>query len=49
MKKAYQAPQLVSYGSIADRTFATPGGNIKGCTSNCHMDKFNEPSALAAS
>jgi len=47
-KKAYQPPRVFEYGPIGDHTFQTPGGT-KGCTANCHMDNFNEPSALAAS
>lgn len=47
-KKLYEAPMLVAYGSVADRTYNTPGG-VKGCTSNCHLDMFNENSANAAS
>ena len=45
MKKQYETPRLVSYGSIADRTFTTPGGNVKGCKTDCHLDKFGEQSA----
>jgi hypothetical protein len=45
--KEYRPPKLVSYGPIADHTFATPGGNVKGCISNCHQDNFNEPSGLS--
>ena len=41
----YRAPKVVDYGSIADHTFTTPGGH-KGCTTNCHIDKFNENSGL---
>ena len=41
----YEAPKVVDYGSIADHTFQTPGG-VKGCTANCHLDSFNEQSAL---
>jgi hypothetical protein len=40
----YEAPKVVDYGSIADHTFQTPGGE-KGCTSNCHLDMFDEQSA----
>lgn len=47
MKKAYAPPRLIEYGRIADCTFATPHGQIKGCKSNCHIDKFGEPSALS--
>jgi len=48
-KKAYQAPELIEYGPIGDHTFTTPHGQVKGCTTNCHTDNFNELSALAAS
>lgn len=41
----YEAPKVVDYGSIADHTFTTPGGE-KGCQTNCHLDTFNEQSAL---
>jgi hypothetical protein len=47
MKKAYITPTLVEYGRIADCTFATPHGQVKGCKANCHLDKFGEPSALS--
>jgi len=47
MKKLYSAPALVAYGRIADNTFATPHGQVKGCTENCHQDNFDEPSALS--
>ena len=48
MRKAYAPPKLVEYGRIADCTFTTPSGTVKGCTSNCHLDSFNENSALPA-
>lgn len=48
-RKAYQAPRLVEYGPIGDHTFATPNGNVKGCTTNCHLDSFTENSSLPAS
>lgn len=44
----YEAPKVVDYGSIADHTFQTPGGQ-KGCTVNCHIDSFNENSGLSGS
>jgi hypothetical protein len=47
VRKAYEAPRLVSYGLIADHTFATPHGQIKGCLVNCHLDNFGEQSALS--
>jgi hypothetical protein len=47
-KKPYEAPKLQEYGSIADRTFQTPGG-VKGCTTNCHLDHFTEQSSLGGS
>lgn len=40
----YEAPTIVDYGSIVEHTFTTPGGAVKGCTVNCHLDKFNEHS-----
>jgi len=43
----YETPVVTDLGSIADHTFTTPGGT-KGCTVNCHLDMFNEQSALAA-
>jgi hypothetical protein len=42
----YEAPKVVDYGSIADHTFQTPGGQ-KGCQTNCHIDSFSENSALS--
>lgn len=45
MRKAYAPPKLVEYGKIADCTFTTPNGQVKGCTSDCHLDSFNENSA----
>lgn len=47
MKKTYSSPRLVEYGRIADCTFATPHGNVKGCQVNCHIDNFGEQSALS--
>jgi hypothetical protein len=44
----YERPEVMDFGSIADHTFATPGGNEKGCTANCHLDSFTENSALPA-
>lgn len=44
--KQYASPRLVAYGRIADNTFATPGGNVKGCTTVCHLDSFAEQSAV---
>ena len=48
-KSAYQPPRVVAYGPIGDHTFTTPGGNVKGCRENCHLDKFSENSALSGS
>ena len=48
MRKAYAPPRLVEYGRIADCTFTTPSGTVKGCQVNCHPDSFNEQSALSA-
>jgi hypothetical protein len=45
MKKPYATPTLVGYGRIADTTFATPHGQVKGCTVDCHLDNFGEQSA----
>jgi hypothetical protein len=44
----YEKPTVVDYGSITDHTFQTPGG-VKGCQTNCHLDSFNEQSALPVS
>jgi hypothetical protein len=48
MKKQYTSPKLVVYGGIADHTFVTPHGNVKGCTTVCHLDSFAENSATGA-
>ena len=48
-RKVYQAPGLVTYGPIGDHTFTTPGGTVKGCRTNCHLDSFMENSSLPAS
>jgi hypothetical protein len=46
-KKPYETPRLMEYGSIADRTFQTPGG-FKGCQENCELDPmFGEPSGIS--
>lgn len=45
----YEKPEVTDFGSIADHTFTTPGGNVKGCTTNCHLDKYNENSGLSPS
>jgi hypothetical protein len=47
MRKSYEAPSLVIYGRIADSTFTTPHGQVKGCKVNCHLDNFGEQSALS--
>jgi hypothetical protein len=47
MKKTYASPTLVAYGPIADCTFTTPHGQVKGCQVNCHLDNFGENSALS--
>jgi hypothetical protein len=44
----YEKPVVTDFGSIVDHTFTTPGG-VKGCQVNCHIDMFQEQSALAAS
>ncbi len=44
----YETPVVMDLGSIADHTFTTPGGNTKGCLTNCHLDSFTEQSALPA-
>ena len=44
MRKPYESPRLVVYGPIADCTFMTPGGNIKGGAPTCVFDKFSEHS-----
>jgi hypothetical protein len=45
----YQVPEVTDFGSIVDHTFTTPHGQVKGCTVNCHLDNFNEQSALPTS
>jgi hypothetical protein len=45
----YEKPQVTDYGSITDHTFTTPNGNVKGCQANCHLDNFQENSALRTS
>ncbi|MGZ3387864.1 MAG: hypothetical protein ACXVB5_23585 [Isosphaeraceae bacterium] len=45
----YETPVVTDLGSIADHTFTTPHGQVKGCTANCHLDKFTENSALPGS
>ncbi|HEX9631374.1 MAG TPA: hypothetical protein VGA02_02835 [Gemmatimonadales bacterium] len=48
MKAEYVTPQLVDYGSIAQRTLQTPGRAIKGGAPDCsHLDKFVELSGLS--
>lgn len=48
MKTPYQPPQLVDYGSIAERTLQTPGNAIKGGAPDCsHLDKYVELSGLS--
>jgi hypothetical protein len=49
VKKSYKAPTVTTYGPIGDHTFQTPGGNVKGCVTSCHLDNFNENSALSGS
>ena len=44
----YVTPSITDFGSIVDHTFQTPGG-VKGCQTGCHIDSFNEQSALAGS
>jgi hypothetical protein len=44
----YEKPEVTDFGSIVDHTFTTPHGTVKGCTVNCHLDNFNEQSALTA-
>jgi len=48
MRKPYESPTLIVYGHIADCTFTTPGG-MKGCKTDCHVDKFTELSANTVS
>ncbi|MGH9254310.1 MAG: hypothetical protein ACRD3C_07045 [Vicinamibacterales bacterium] len=48
-KKAYESPRVIEYGPIGDHTFTTPGGNVKGCVTRCHLDSFSENSALSGS
>ena len=46
MRKIYEQPKLVEYGPITDCTFMLPGGNIKGCVTDCHLDKYGEQSGI---
>jgi hypothetical protein len=48
-RMTYERPEVTDFGSIADHTFTTPGGNVKGCQANCHLDSFTENSALRLS
>jgi hypothetical protein len=43
-KLEYETPEITDYGSIAEHTFLTPG-HPKGCTVDCHTDKWMENSA----
>ena len=42
MKKIYKPPTVIQYGPIAEHTFQTPGGHVKGCGVRCNLDNFNE-------
>jgi hypothetical protein len=42
MRKIYKSPTLMQYGHIADHTFTTPGGHIKGSVGTIHVDNFGE-------
>jgi hypothetical protein len=44
----YEKPVVTDLGSIVDHTFTTPHGQVKGCQTNCHLDKFTENSGLTA-
>jgi hypothetical protein len=44
----YETPVVMDFGSIADHTFTTPHGAVKGCQTGCHLDNFTEQSALPA-
>ncbi len=46
MRKPYEVPKLVVHGSITDCTFTLPGGNVKGCVTDCHLDKYGEQSGI---
>lgn len=48
-KVQYVTPQLVDYGSIAERTLTTAGGvGVKGGAPDCsHLDKWVELSGLS--
>jgi hypothetical protein len=48
MKKTYKAPTLIQYGPIEDHTFQTPGGHVKGCVADCHLDNFTETAGRPA-
>ncbi len=41
-KKAYETPQLIEYGSIAERTLDNPGKGDKSDNTNFLTDKFGE-------
>lgn len=43
MRLAYEAPEVVDYGSIAEHTFNNPGKGDKSAEPLA-PDKFNEPS-----
>ena len=42
MRKIYKPPTLIQYGHIADHTFTTPSGHIKGSVGTMHVDNFGE-------
>lgn len=48
MEIQYEKPFVIDFGSISEHTFTTPGGNVKGCQTNCKLDKFGEKSAIAS-
>jgi hypothetical protein len=48
-RMVYEAPEVTDFGSIVDHTFTVPSGTVKGCQTNCHLDKFTEQSANPAS
>lgn len=46
MRQPYETPRLIAYGRIADCTFTTPGGNVKGGGPCWDYDKFHEMSGI---
>lgn len=47
-KKPYETPQLIEYGSIADKTLDNPGVGDKSSNTNFLTDNFGEYSHPAS-